>query len=97
MRRRDLLIAVLAILVVWQVFAMVVNRPILPTPIEVAQVFFVELQTRHARPFLSQLVEGSSQHIARHCHSRSTWDNPWSVKANEQLAGAGCLSVISNP
>lgn len=55
MRRRDLLIAVLAILVVWQVFAMVVNRPILPTPIEVAQVFFVELQSGMLDHFLASL------------------------------------------
>lgn len=55
MRRRDLLIAVLAILVVWQVFAMVVNRPILPTPIAVAQVFFVELQSGMLDHFLASL------------------------------------------
>ena len=55
MRRRDLLIAVLAILVAWQVFAMVVNRPILPTPIEVAQVFFVELQSGMLDHFLASL------------------------------------------
>jgi NitT/TauT family transport system permease protein len=55
MRRRDLLIAVLAILVVWQVFAMIVNRPILPTPIEVAQVFFVELQSGMLDHFLASL------------------------------------------
>lgn len=44
MRRRDLLFAVLAILIAWQVLAMAVNRPILPTPVEVAQVFITELQ-----------------------------------------------------
>jgi NitT/TauT family transport system permease protein len=55
MRRRDLLIAVLAILVVWQVFAMAVNRPILPTPIEVAQVFFIELQSGMLDHFLASL------------------------------------------
>lgn len=43
MKRRDLLLATLALLVVWQAAAMLVNQPILPTPVEVAVVFVREL------------------------------------------------------
>jgi NitT/TauT family transport system permease protein len=44
MRRRDLLFAIVAILIIWQLLAMAVNRPILPTPFKVGQVFIHELQ-----------------------------------------------------
>ena len=43
MKRRDVLLASLGILAIWQVAAMVVNRPILPTPIIVLEVFFKEM------------------------------------------------------
>jgi NitT/TauT family transport system permease protein len=43
-KRRDVLLAALALLVVWQVAAMLVNLPILPPPLEVLRVFFRELQ-----------------------------------------------------
>ncbi|MEW5869688.1 MAG: ABC transporter permease [Chloroflexota bacterium] len=39
MKRGDLFFAVLAILAAWQLLAMLVNRPILPTPVLVAQAF----------------------------------------------------------
>jgi NitT/TauT family transport system permease protein len=42
-KRRDVLFASLGILVIWQVAAMLINLPILPTPIIVAEVFFREL------------------------------------------------------
>lgn len=43
MKRRDVLLAALALLVIWQVAAMMVNLPILPQPLEVLRVFFREL------------------------------------------------------
>lgn len=43
MRKRDLLFATIALLIAWQLAAVVVNRSILPTPIQVAQVFFAKL------------------------------------------------------
>ena len=43
MKRRDVLLAGLGILVTWQVAAMIVARPILPTPVVVLEVFFREL------------------------------------------------------
>ncbi len=43
MKRRDLLFAILAIIVFWQVSAWLVNEPILPSPFEVIVVFFREL------------------------------------------------------
>jgi len=43
MRRRDLFLALFVLLAIWQVVAMVLNEPILPTPIEVARVFAEEL------------------------------------------------------
>ncbi len=42
-RRRDLLLATLALLVTWQAIAWLVNRPILPTPWSVFIVFWREL------------------------------------------------------
>ena len=43
MKRRDVLLAVVGLLLVWQVAAWLVNRIILPGPLLVAQVFFDEL------------------------------------------------------
>lgn len=45
MRRRDLFFAIFAILFIWQLLAMIVNKPILPAPLEVGQVFIQELQS----------------------------------------------------
>lgn len=44
MKRRDVLLAAAAIFVIWQITAMVVSMPILPTPLTVFVVFFNELQ-----------------------------------------------------
>jgi NitT/TauT family transport system permease protein len=44
MKRRDVLLASLGILVIWQFVAMLVNRSILPTPVVVLDVFFKELR-----------------------------------------------------
>jgi len=43
MKRRDVLLAGIGLLVIWQLAAMVVNRSILPTPLLVLEVFFREL------------------------------------------------------
>ena len=43
MKRRDVLLASLGLLVLWQVAAMLVKRSILPTPLVVLEVFFKEL------------------------------------------------------
>jgi NitT/TauT family transport system permease protein len=55
MKRRDLLLAVLALLVIWQFVAWIVNRPILPSPIEVAEVFVDELKSGLLEHFLVSL------------------------------------------
>jgi NitT/TauT family transport system permease protein len=44
MRRRDIVFATLGLVIVWQIAALIVNRPILPAPLEVFVVFFKELQ-----------------------------------------------------
>jgi ABC-type nitrate/sulfonate/bicarbonate transport system permease component len=44
MKRRELLITALTLLLVWQVLAMVVSLPILPAPVKVFGVFFQELR-----------------------------------------------------
>lgn len=44
MKRSDVLLAAAAIFVVWQITAMIVSMPILPTPLTVLVVFFKELQ-----------------------------------------------------
>ncbi len=43
MKRRDLLITVLAVLAIWQLAALAINRPLLPTPVLVAQALWREL------------------------------------------------------
>jgi len=43
MKRRDLLITVLAVLAIWQLAALAINRPLLPTPILVAEALWREL------------------------------------------------------
>ncbi len=55
MKRRDLLLAVLALLVIWQLVAWIVNRPVLPTPVEVAGVFVDELKSGLLEHFLASL------------------------------------------
>jgi NitT/TauT family transport system permease protein len=52
MRRRDLLLGSLYILIFWQIAAWIVDEPILPGPIEVAQVFIEELGEGLAGHFL---------------------------------------------
>ena len=43
MKRRDLLLAFIFLIVVWQLAAWLVNRPILPSPLRVGEVFITEL------------------------------------------------------
>jgi len=54
-KRRDVLLASLGVLVIWQVIAMLVNRPILPTPLVVIGVFFRELGGELPLHFVSSL------------------------------------------
>lgn len=54
-QKRHLFLAVLALLAIWQLFAMFINRPILPTPIEVGKVFIQELQNDLIGHFLASL------------------------------------------
>jgi len=49
MKRRDVLLAFLILLVLWQGLAMAVQRDILPTPLVVVQTFAVELPKELAR------------------------------------------------
>ncbi len=55
MKRRDLLLAILALLILWQLAAWLIRRPILPPPIEVARAFIVGLQNDLAGHFLVSL------------------------------------------
>jgi NitT/TauT family transport system permease protein len=43
MKKRDLILAILVILIVWQLLAWLINKPILPSPVVVLQTFFTEL------------------------------------------------------
>ena len=54
-QKRHLFLAVLALLALWQLFAMFINRSILPTPIEVGEVFVEELQKGLVEHFLASL------------------------------------------
>ena len=55
MKRRELLIAALTLLLVWQVLAMVVSLPILPAPVKVFGVFFQELRNGLSNHFVFSL------------------------------------------
>lgn len=55
MKRRDLLSAVLVLLLVWQLGAWLVNRPILPSPLVVGRVLLQELQGELPAHFLASL------------------------------------------
>jgi ABC-type nitrate/sulfonate/bicarbonate transport system permease component len=54
-QKRHLFLAVLALLALWQLLAVLINRPILPTPIDVGGVFFQELRTGLIDHFLASL------------------------------------------
>jgi NitT/TauT family transport system permease protein len=55
MKKRDVLLATLGLLVFWQVAAMLLGRPILPTPLVVAKVFIEELGHGLVPHFLASL------------------------------------------
>jgi ABC-type nitrate/sulfonate/bicarbonate transport system permease component len=55
MKKRDVLLATLVLLVFWQLAAMLVRRPILPTPLEVGRVFVEELGQGLVAHFLASL------------------------------------------
>jgi ABC-type nitrate/sulfonate/bicarbonate transport system permease component len=55
MNRRDTLLAALGMLLIWQLSAMLVNLPILPTPLRVMSVFIQELQNGLPRHFVFSL------------------------------------------
>lgn len=55
MKRRDLIIAIIALLLLWHLAALLVNRPILPSPVRVAQVFVAELRTGLFDHFIASL------------------------------------------
>ncbi len=55
MKRRDLLFAVAVLLAVWQLAAMLLNKPILPTPWQVAQALVIELGKELPGHFLASL------------------------------------------
>lgn len=52
MKRRDLLIGVIAIFIFWQLAALIVDQPILPGPVAVSQALFEELGGELAEHFL---------------------------------------------
>ena len=54
-KKRHLLMAVLVLLVLWQMIAMIINRPILPPPFEVGRAFIQELQKDLIYHFLASL------------------------------------------
>jgi ABC-type nitrate/sulfonate/bicarbonate transport system permease component len=56
MKRREVLLALLVLLVVWEILALLVRQPILPTPVETAQAFWNEtVQGRLLPNFLASL------------------------------------------
>jgi len=54
-RKREILLALLALLALWQALAMLLHQPILPTPVVVIQVFVVELGRGLLGDFLASL------------------------------------------
>ena len=55
MKRRDMLLAVIVLVVFWQVAAMLLNKPILPYPWDVARALVVELGKDLPEHFLASL------------------------------------------
>lgn len=55
MKRRDVLLAAVVLIIFWQLIAMLVDEPILPTPLAVAAVFVAELGNGLALHFLASL------------------------------------------
>ena len=55
MKRRDLLYAVVALILLWQLAAWLVDRPILPAPLAVGAVFIRELNRGLVDHFLVSL------------------------------------------
>ncbi len=55
MKRRDLLIALVVLLAIWQLAAWIVHRPILPSPLVVGQAFLIELRGTLPGHFLVSL------------------------------------------
>ncbi len=55
MRRRDLLIATITLIIIWQFLSWVIKRPILPSPYEVARAFPAEIQNGLVDHFLVSL------------------------------------------
>lgn len=53
--RRDLFFTVLVLVLIWQVIALLLEIPILPTPLQVARVFIDELGGNLAEHFLASL------------------------------------------
>jgi NitT/TauT family transport system permease protein len=54
-QKGHLLLAILALIAIWQLFSWIINRPILPSPIVVGQVFIEELQAGLIDHFLASL------------------------------------------
>ena len=54
-RRRDILFAILAILLTWQILSVLVNKPILPSPVAVSGIFIEELSKGLLEHFLVSL------------------------------------------
>jgi NitT/TauT family transport system permease protein len=54
-QRRHLFLAILVLLAIWQIAALIINRRILPTPIEVGQVFIQELSDDLIEHFMASL------------------------------------------
>jgi ABC-type nitrate/sulfonate/bicarbonate transport system permease component len=54
-KKRDLALATLALLVIWQFLAMIINRPILPTPVLVFEALFRALSEDLPLHFLASL------------------------------------------
>lgn len=55
MKRRDLLAAILVLLLLWELAALLLQRPILPTPLVVARTFIVEMGDDLWQHFLASL------------------------------------------
>ena len=56
MRRRDLLFAAIALLFLWQIASVVVNEPILPGPLVVAQAFIKDMGRGLGAHFLVSML-----------------------------------------
>ena len=94
--RRDILFSALGLVIVWQITAMLVNRPILPTPLNVFAVFIQELGNGLITHFFCQFMARHGWDVAVSVGGGSSGAGNWRVEAARQDLLPHHLFAVSN-